>query len=47
MASIEAVTEGDDVMVCINLICSGSTLGCPLEVNLGVTGSSKAGLCGH
>ena len=43
MDPIVTVEEGQDVMVCINLICTGSSLGCPLTVYLNVTGSLKAG----
>lgn len=43
MDPIVTVEEGQDVVVCINLICTGSSLGCPLTVFLNVTGSLKAG----
>ena len=40
---IADVVEGGDVVVCVNLICSGSVLGCPLDVTLDVTASTKTG----
>ena len=43
MDPIVTVEEGQNVMVCINLICTGSVLGCPLTVNLETTDSAKAG----
>ena len=43
MDSIETVEEGQSVMVCITLMSSGTSLGCPLTVDLDVTGSAKAG----
>lgn len=41
---IADVEEGQEIEVCVNLICSGSVLGCPLTVYLDVTGSAKTGL---
>ena len=45
MESIEMVVEGQNVAVCISVMSSGgsSSLGCPLTVDLNVTGSDKAG----
>ena len=37
------VTEGGSFSVCVNLICSGSTLGCPLNVTLNVIDNEKTG----
>ena len=37
------VTEGGSFSVCVNLICSGSTLGCPLNVILNVIDNEKTG----
>ena len=45
MVSIQQTTEGEDVQVCINLMCAGcSLLGYPLEIALSVESSIKAGL---
>ena len=44
MDPISTVEEGNDVMVCINLICSpGSILDCPLNVTVDIDSSTKAG----
>ena len=43
MDLIVTVEEGQSVMVCINLLSSGSTLGYSLTVDLDVTDSAKAG----
>ena len=44
MDSIGMVVEGQNVTVCVRLMSSGgSSLGCPLAVDLNVTGSDKAG----
>ena len=43
LAAIAPVDEGDMFMVCVDLICSGSTLGCPLDVELSAIESDKAG----
>ena len=37
------VLEGGSFNICVNLICSGSTLGCPLVVTLNVTDTNKTG----
>ena len=44
MNPIVTVEEGQDVMVCINLMSSGSNLGYTLTVDLDVTESAKAGI---
>ena len=44
LAPIEEVTEGEYVEVCVDLICTGSTLDCPLEVEVIVEGSTKTGI---
>ena len=44
LAPIEEVTEGEYVEVCIDLICTGSTLDCPLEVKVILEGSTKTGI---
>ena len=43
MDPIVTVEEGQNVMVCISLMGLGTILGCPLTVDLDVTGSIKAG----
>ena len=43
MDSIETVEEGQNIIVCISLMSSGSSLGYPLTIDLDVTGSAKAG----
>lgn len=43
MDPIADVVEGGNVEVCVNLICSGSVLGCPLQVGLNVSESTKTG----
>ena len=40
---IADVVEGEIFSVCVNLVCSGSTLGCPLTVNLNVIDNTKTG----
>ena len=42
--SIQTVTEGDNITVCVNMTSSGSILDFPLEVHLVVSGSTKAGI---
>ena len=37
------VEEGELISVCVNLICSGSTLGCPLNVTLDIIDNAKIG----
>ena len=44
MDPIGTVEEGQNVTVCISVMSSGSSsLGCPLTVDLNLTGSDKAG----
>ena len=45
LQAIQNVDEGGSFHVYVNLICSGSTLGCPLTVNLNITGDTKTGEC--
>ena len=43
LEAIADVVEGESLTVCVNLICSGSTLGCPLNVLLNVSDNTKTG----
>ena len=42
LSANESVTEGDNVTVCVHLICSDAVLGCPLEVTVNAS-DGKAG----
>ena len=37
------VDEGNNFQVCVNLICTGGVLGCPLTVTLNVIDNAKTG----
>ena len=42
---IATVVEGGTLNICVNLICSGITLGNPLNVSLDVIDNKKTGQC--
>ena len=44
LAPIVEVIEGEYIEVCVDLICTGSALGCPLEVQVILQGSTKTGM---